>query len=102
MYVTKSRRVRNDSVSDKGLLELLRQLLLDAHPLFDSLLEGIDTQSIASLNARSPRPAQNLCNALPSLTNIAAPQGVHARHQPRILDHEGHELGGVTANTEEL
>lgn len=43
-----------------------------------------------------------MLDASSPLAHLAALEGVKARHEPRILDHEGHELGGVAANVEEL
>lgn len=57
VQVTEAGRVGNDGVGDECLLELVWQLVLDAHPFFDGLLQRIHAEAIASLDARSPCPA---------------------------------------------
>lgn len=59
-------------------------------------------KSISSLYTRSPTSHKHFLNTPPSLADLSTRDRVEARHQARVLDHKGHELGGVTANAEEF
>jgi hypothetical protein len=102
MDVSKGWRISNDGVCYERLLQIFRQLVLDAHPLLHCLLQGVNAEPVSRLDTRSPCAAQNLRNAFPPFPNVAASQCVEARHETRILDHERHELSGIAANAEEL
>lgn len=59
-------------------------------------------QSIACFDTRPPTAEEHLRNTLSALANLAAGDGIKPRHETRVLDHKGHELSGVAANTEEF
>jgi len=102
VYMAKTWWVRDDGIGNEGLFQRFRQLVLHAHPLLHSLLQRIHSETVSCLDARPPCAAQNLGYAFSPLAHVAAAQRVKTRHQARIFDHEGHELGRVTANAEEL
>ena len=52
--------------------------------------------------ARLPTAFQYLSNHFSFLLYVARLQALHARDQPRVLDHVGHELSRVAANGIEL
>jgi len=102
MYVSEAGRVCDDCISDEWLPQLFWQLVLDAHPLFDRLLERIYAETVSRLYAGPPCAAQNFCNTLSPLANIPTAQCVEAGHQARVLHHERHEFGWITADAEKL
>ncbi len=59
-------------------------------------------QAVAGLDARTPAADDDLLDALAALGDLAALQGVQAGHEAGVLDHEGHQLGRVAADAEEL
>lgn len=76
---TKTWRVRNDRLGDEGTHR--HQVRLDT---------------------RVPAAVQDLRDHLPLLLDVARPQALHAREQPRVLDHVRHQLCRVAADRIEL
>lgn len=79
MHMRKRRRIRNNSIShERAPIHCTR------------------------LNATPPTPLQHLRNHLPLLLDVACAQRLHARDEPRVLHHVGHEIVRVAADREEL
>jgi hypothetical protein len=57
---------------------------------------------LAMVAATPPTPLHYLSHAFTSLAYVAFLEGLHARNQPRVLDHKRHKLRGVAANVEVL
>lgn len=60
------------------------------------------TEAVPWLDAGPPAPHEDLLHTAPSLAYFAGLECVKAWHESWVLDHEGHELGRVSPNTEEL
>jgi len=58
--------------------------------------------AIASFEAGSPAARQHLFDRLASLADLATLEGIFARHEARILDHESHKLGRIATDGKEL
>lgn len=104
MDMCKAGRVRNDGIGDKGPFcrvarHVLRRTTQRRIPRVRLRWRPC---SISRLDARPPAAHENLFDTPSSLAHLAALERVKARHEPRVLDHEGHELGGIAANVEEL
>lgn len=63
---------------------------------------GGRAESVASFDAGAPAADEHLGDAFAALTDLSVLEGVEARHETRVLDHEGHELSRVAADAEEL
>lgn len=61
-----------------------------------------ETKALACLNARSPASSNDLTDFLATTAYRPVEQRVHLRDQLRVVHHEGHQLGRVSPNIEEL
>ena len=99
-----ARRIRNYGVGDEGLM-LRVMAITDINPSWVSIQlrkAWGRAQPFPRLNARSPAAEDNLLDALSPLGDLTVLQSVEARHEARVLDHECHELGGISTNAEEF
>lgn len=79
--------IRDDGISNEGLGCVRRSLV---------------TTQISIIGARSPASIDDLSHTFFSLPNVAILERLQPWNQTRVLHHEGHQLGWVTANVEEL
>jgi hypothetical protein len=60
------------------------------------------SRDAVGLNARLPEAVEHAGDHCTLVLDVAGAQALHARDQPRVLDHVGHEFGGVSADGVEL
>jgi len=101
--VGKARGVRDDGVGHerpdaRGSGE--HEALVDG--LVSPVLGRGDAHAVAGLDAGAPATHEDLLDFLAAALDVAALEGVQAGHEARVLDHEGHQLGGIAADVEEL
>jgi hypothetical protein len=103
MNMAKAGWIRDNSVGHKRPVPgVTRQRVPLIHGHVSLVWQRRDTHAVASLDTRPPAPRDNLLDLLAALLDIAALERVEARHQPGVLDHEGHQLRRVSADVEEL
>lgn len=104
MDMSEARRVSDDCISNKRLAPIIQQIQRRRRQIQRALLlrSRRRAQTIARLDAGSPAPDQHVRDALATPRHLAALDGIEAGGEARMLDHEGHELGRVAADAEEL
>jgi hypothetical protein len=98
-----TRWVRDDGIGNERLCARVeRRRMLQVQRLI--LLAGRRwrSEAISRLDTRSPTALEDLLHPFSPLGDLAALQCIEAGHQAGILDHEGHELGRIAADAEEL
>lgn len=99
----KTRRVRDNSIGNKRRLgRITRHIKGRVNWCILRMRSRSRTQPIPRLYAGSPAAHQDFLDALASLADLSALDGVEPRHEAWVLDHKGHELGRVAADAEEL
>lgn len=88
--------VGNDDIRDKWTPTIIRCI---APRVF---LDLVQMCAVAHLEAGSPTPIKHLLHLPTTFLNRTAPNRTHIWKQPRILDHEGHQLLWVPTDIEEL
>lgn len=104
MNVRKARRVSNDDVCDEWPVA---RVAYDGDGfglgiVISAAKPGRRPQAITGFDARSPATHDNLFDALSAFGDLPSLQRVETGHQAGILDHEGHELGGISPNSKEF
>ncbi len=103
MDVGEARGVRNDSVGHErpdARCPGKHEALIDG--FVSPVLGRSDAHAVAGLDAGAPASHEDLLDLLAAALDVAALEGVQARHQAGVLDHEGHQLSWVSADVEEL
>jgi len=103
VYACKAGRVGDDSVGHKGSVPRIsgkhKPLVQWLVPL---VLRGRNAHAVAGLDTGPPAPKEYLLDLLTALLDITVLEGIQPWHKPRILDHERHQLGGISADVKEL
>ncbi len=102
--VRKARGISNDDIRDEWLVSRVTHHW--GHVRRDIFVSTTEARrgpkAVTGLDARSPASHNDLLYALSSLGDLPTPQRIHARHQARVFDHEGHEFSGIAPNGEEF
>lgn len=99
----KARGIRDDGISHEGrLVPVAGDASRDVQGVILPMRARRRSQPFTCLDTRPPAAKEDLLDALASFGDLAALEGVDAGHEARVLDHEGHKLGGVASDVEEL
>lgn len=103
MNVSEAGRVRNDGIGHKGQVGIISWQILGR---VEGIAFGVrlwrGTETISSFNTRPPAAKEHSRNPFTAFANFTALDSIESRHEARMLDHEGHQLGWVSSNTEKL
>jgi hypothetical protein len=105
MNMSEAWRIRNDGIGDEWLTG---QVIAAKDATFATawvqslVVRNFNACAIACFKAGSPTPSNDFVHALAPLANVSATKGIFSWHEPRILDHESHELCWIAPDAEKL